>query len=100
MDHRYRKKPVVIEAFQMSRSARFNNCDWPEWLNTAWNLTRGDLFSVYPTEPGTRSGTVSIATLEGEMLVDFDSWIIKGVEGELYPCKPRIFAATYEEAGG
>jgi len=39
---------------------------------------------------------LSIKTLEGRMRVDPNDWIIKGVEGELYPCKPDIFAATYD----
>ncbi len=40
----------------------------------------------------------TIKTLEGDMRADMDDWIIRGVMGELYPCKPDIFAATYEPA--
>lgn len=43
-------------------------------------------------------GNLFIATLEGEMRADKGDWIIKGVQGEVYPCKPDIFAATYEAA--
>lgn len=94
---KYRKRPVVVEAFQMTRERRVNNVDWPEWLNRAWNGERGEVGSVYPTEAGTGDGTISIATLEGEHLVSWGDFIIQGVQNELYPCKPDIFEATYEE---
>ena len=93
---KYRKKPVVIEAFKMTRTRRESNVDWPEWLHRAWNLERGIPGSLYPTTPSTSCGTLTIATLEGEHLVSWGDWIIQGVKGELYPCKPDIFEATYE----
>ncbi len=95
MNHRYRKLPVVIEAFHLTRETRINNRDWPEWLNKAWNLDRDAVGAVFPTSPGSAEGTISIQTLEGLHLVSFDDWIIQGVQGELYPCKPDIFATTY-----
>jgi hypothetical protein len=51
-----------------------------------------------PTPAGTGDGTLSIGTLEGQHLVLWGDWIIRGVAGEIYPCKPEIFAATYEPA--
>ncbi len=92
---RYRKRPVVIEAFQMTRERRADNRDWPAWLNKAWQLDRGSLGAVYPTEEGSGDGTISIRTLEGEHLVSWEDFIILGIEGELYPCKPGIFEKTY-----
>lgn len=92
---KFRKLPVEIEAFQMTREARADNSDWPEWLHDAWQLERGTEGSLYPTEEGTGGGTLSIGTLEGEQ-VSWGDWIIQGVAGELYPCKPDIFGATYE----
>ena len=94
---KFRKKPVVIEAFQMTRETRVSNRNWPNWLNQAWNIERDEEGAVFPTEEGTGDGTVSIYTPEGEMLVNFGDWIIQGVENELYPCKPEIFAATYDK---
>lgn len=47
---------------------------------------------------GVRSGTLEIRTLEGTMTASEGDWIIRGVKGELYPCKPDIFEATYEPA--
>ena len=93
---KFRKKPVVIEAFQMTREARANNVDWPEWLNAAWNEERGAEGSVYPTEEGTGDGTLSVGTLEAQQLISWDDYVIQGVQGELYPCKPAIFEATYD----
>jgi hypothetical protein len=99
MNHKYRKKPVVIEAFQMTPERRVDNADWPAWLGKAWNEERGKPGSLYPKVEGTADGLLAIATLEGEHLVSWGDWIIQGVHGELYPCKPDIFDKTYEPAG-
>jgi len=94
---KYRKKPVVIEAFQMTPERREDNRDWPNWLNMAWQKDRNEPGSLFPTpEPGVR--TLTIHTLEGDHLVSFGDYIIQGVNGELYPCKPDIFEKTYEIA--
>ncbi len=79
----WRKKPVVIEAWQYNPSILF-----PEWLQTA-----------YVNEIAYFDGdSLAIVTLEGIVHAKIGDWVIKGVEGELYPCKPSIFAATYEPA--
>ena len=80
----------------MTKERRKNNEDWPEWMNYAWNFDRGEIGSLFPTEAGTGDGTLSIGTLEGHHLVSWDDWIIRGVKGELYPCKPDIFDVTYD----
>lgn len=77
---KYRKKPVVIEAVQYDGSFPL------DFL--------GDSENVY--KAGNR--TIAIETLEGTMRADVGDWIIRGVQGELYPCKPDIFEATYEPA--
>lgn len=97
---KYRKRPVVIEAFQMTRERRANNTDWPEWLHMAWNLDPDEPGAVGPITRGTSDGRLRIATLEGVHDVAWDDFIIQGVQGELYPCKPDIFAATYEAVDG
>lgn len=96
---KFRKKPVVIEAFQMTKERRMDNRDWPEWLNRAWNLDVREVGAVFPKDYPLSRGEdpLVIATLEGNMTVSFDDWIIRGVKGEIYPCKPDIFASTYEE---
>ncbi len=97
MPNTYRKKPVEIQAFQMTELRRVDNSEWPNWINQAWNLDRGVVGSLYPTQIGTGKGTCSIGTLGGQQLVSWDDWIIQGVQSEIYPCKPDIFKQTYEK---
>ena len=78
---KYRKKPVVIEAIQ------FNGND-QECIS----------FCPCSYDPKEKKPSLIIPTLEGNMRVDLHDWIIKGVKGEFYPCKPDIFEATYEKA--
>ena len=98
MNHRYKKKPVVIEAFQMTQDRRGNNSEWPAWLSEAWNVDAGEQGALWPADGTNSDGTdpLIIGTLEGNHLVSFGDWIIQGVKGEIYPCKPDIFAITYE----
>lgn len=94
---KFRKKPVVVEAFQMTADRFTDNKDWPEWLNYAWQKLPSATGCFYFTElAGVR--TYWLATLEGSHEVSVNDFIIQGVKGELYPCKPDIFALTYEEA--
>ncbi len=97
---KFRKKPVVVEAFQMTRERRSDNRDWPEWLNRAWNKPHVEEGAVFPKNYPDSDGRdeLCIFTKEGVHLVTFDDWIIRGVQGELYPCKPDIFERTYEPA--
>lgn len=94
----YRKKPVVIEAFQMTEARRQDNSEWPEWLNRAWNKSHDEEGCVFPKDFPDSNGAdeLCIFTLEGVHLVTFGDWIIRGIKGELYACKPDVFAATYE----
>jgi hypothetical protein len=95
---KYRKKPVVVEAFQMTEARRKDNSEWPKWLHIAWNTPRYDYGALWPLNYPVSDGadTLLLNTPEGVMNVRFGDWIIRGVAGELYPCKPDIFAATYE----
>ena len=97
MTTKYRKKPVVIEAFQMTEECRRNDSWWPKWFHMAYgvnepesNKKEGSIWKN-PTQSGLLCGT-----LEGVVRIDWDDWIIKGIQGELYPCKPEIFEKTYE----
>jgi hypothetical protein len=96
----FRKKPVVIEAFQMTLETRWDNSEWPNWLHQAWQRDPGEN-SVWidpdaPIAEGRQSANELVCgTLEGVHRITFGDWIIQGVKGELYPCKPDIFAATY-----
>lgn len=90
---RYRKKPVTIDAIRVAHALRDAKHDWnalPNWLRDAY-------------EEGTvlfEDRAVGIATMEGHMRGGWDDWIIRGLHGELYPCKPDIFEATYEPVEG
>lgn len=97
MSNLYRKKPVAIEAFQMTKERRMDNTDWPEWLHQAWNENRDECGSLQRVDmTAALPDHLEIITLEGKHRVSWGDWIIRGVAGELYPCKPDIFAATYE----
>lgn len=90
---KYRKKPVVIEAWQVVGILNSAEKDWkslPPCISEAYE--RGEVLFL--------PEMVQIKTLEGWMdgRRDADAWIIKGVKGELYPCKGDIFEATYETA--
>ncbi len=93
---KFRKKPVVIEAFQMTKERRWDNGEWPNWLHYAWNMERDDPGSLNIDMTDPRKELLFIHTLEGNHHITWDDWIVQGVQGELYPCKPDIFEATYE----
>ena len=77
---RFRKKPVVIEAVR--------------WTGDNQRDIEDDFY--HGALAITTSTQLVIPTLEGRMRADVGDWIIKGVKGEFYPCKPDIFDATYE----
>ena len=81
----------TIEAFKMTKERRADNSDWPYWMHLAWNTKRDTPGSLQPTIINTGDGTLSIVTLEGVHLVSWGDYIVKGVKGEIYPCKPNIF---------
>jgi hypothetical protein len=88
---KFRKKPVVIEAYELHN--RIGTDTRPQWIIDAQAAG-----TVTFHQPSGAPGWLSIKTLEGTMRAEVGDWIIKGVKGELYPCKPDIFAATYEPA--
>ena len=92
---KYRKKPVVIEAFQMTLEARCDLNRWPTWLLEAWNREPSE-GAVWIDPDDESADELVCGTLEGVHKIDFDDWIIQGIKGELYPCKPDIFEMTYE----
>lgn len=97
---RYRKKPVVIDAVQLC---------WRNWSAVCELMAGNDLRPpsdrIHARESEEFSDTcgesapfieLPIVTLEGTMLAKHGDWIIRGVNGEFYPCKPDIFETTYE----
>ena len=84
---KYRKKPVIIEAQKLNIKAPY---DVINWCNE----------NVKGREPAIAEleiGGITILTLEGKMFANNGDYVIKGIKGEFYPCKPDIFALTYEE---
>jgi len=92
---KYKKRPVIIEAFQMTKKRRWDNSDWPVWAHQAWQKepSEGSIW-IDPEDP--KGEKLICGTLEGVHKIDFNEWIIQGVKGEIYPCKPDIFEMTYE----
>jgi len=88
----YRKKPIVIEAVRYGR--RF---DWPDWFADAVSANTVVVYGTGKFADPSDACFADINTLEGTMTANEGDWIIKGVKGELYPCKADIFEATYEQ---
>lgn len=86
---KFRKKPVVIDAIQLGRSPQSLH-DVLEFIGSTKPYT------VHDEENETHA--IIIPTFEGDMRANVGDWVIRGVQGEVYPCKPDIFAATYEPA--
>jgi len=91
----FRKKPVVIEAIQYTGENLHEVLEftgkhpkWHEWFET---------YETYESFVKSNGNIFKITTLEGTMDATPGDWIIRGVKGEYYPCKPDIFSATYEE---
>lgn len=87
MSSKYRKKPVVIDAWQFTKENYLKGA--PQFIRQArdiglWSQYGGDVIGG------------EVKTLEGVMAISENDYIIKGVQGEFYPCKPDIFEATYE----
>jgi hypothetical protein len=85
---KYKKKPIVIDAFRLGVD---------EMENWAWELRNTTITFIFSGDTKTKPQAL-ISTLEGNMTANYGDYIIKGVAGEVYPCKPDIFKATYELA--
>lgn len=88
---KYRKKPVVVEAYQFTKD-NYRRGKLPVWLKQAIHKGVISLWSQY----GGEAIGGEIKTLEGLMEVSENDFIIRGISGEPYPCKPNIFEQTYE----
>lgn len=95
MNYTYCSLPVEIQAFQMTQERRWDNKDWPNWLHKAWNedATKAGALFINPADPAKER--LQIMTLEGVHDVTWNDYIIQGLLGELYPCKPEVFQRKY-----
>lgn len=93
MAKKYRKKPVVIEALQLR---------WDTWSEMCDFVGVGKLSDGKPEgcQDGPEEIGLNIPTSEGVMHASENDWIIRGTEGEFYPCKPGAFDATFKEVEG
>ncbi len=86
---RWRKKPVVIDAVRISevlRDAAHNWNNLPSWVREGYEQAQ----LIFARD------SIHIKTTEGTMIGGYTDWLLRGVQGELYPCKAEIFLATYE----
>lgn len=82
---KFRKRPIEIEAHRIGIDP---------WPDAAWQAVTDNRITLH--ECGQEHGFILIDTLEGQMMGKHGDWLIQGVQGEYYPCKPDIFEATYE----
>lgn len=82
---------IVLEAFQMTKEHSVCFDYWPTWLQEKLINCK-----IYPTT-NNENVCFQIETLEGIMNVNWDDWIIQGINGEIYPCKPAYISKTYDE---
>jgi len=87
---KFRKKPVEIEAMF------FDGTEDTMHAISRWMTNGQDAYETFEDYDGGDVESVTIETLEGNMKASVGDWIIKGVKGEFYPCKPDIFADTYD----
>lgn len=92
---KYRKKPVVVDAVQWTGSNHREMYDFLTGNVDGYIQASGDCFYI---DHDKVAGGLVIKTLEGEHIASTGDFIIKGVNGEFYPCKPDIFEKTYELA--
>lgn len=88
---KYKKKPVIVEAFQLNERGLVEE-DW-FWDAVSENKIKTYNFGKQYSAPA----LCVIETLEGTMIAKAGDYIIRGIQGEIYPCKAKIFEQTYEE---
>ena len=87
---KFRKKPVEIEAELIAHLIKASESNWdmlPDWVKE--NYEKGKIIFI--------SDHVEITTDEGVMRGEKDDYLIRGIKGEIYPCKPDVFAKTYDK---
>lgn len=87
---KFRKKPIIIEAYRVVDLLRFFEKSWKDLPKVVADAYETGIFVPC-------SNILYIETLEGNMEAKKEDWLICGVKGEFYPCKPDIFEATYEK---
>lgn len=92
---KFRKKPVVVEARQLTPETAE---EIGAWCNADICISEGYRSYLWGWGLPIEQRSMTVPTLEGEHIASMGDWIIQGVKGEFYPCKPDIFEMTYERA--
>ena len=95
MIKKYVKKPIEVESIQLTKENIIEVFDFLDGANYKETKSVEELEDF--SQRMLKQGYIEIETLEGMMKASFGDYIIKGIKGEFYPCKPDIFIATYEE---
>ena len=93
---KFKRKPEEVEAFQMTEERRWDNRDWPEWLNRAWQEKIGATGGVWCNPQPANPTSIFVGAVGGAVMVKWGDWIIKDWKGNLSVCAPNIFEETYE----
>lgn len=93
----YKKKPVVISAIQWTGE---NELQIMNFVGRELHVSKPPRIAQLNLDLPPEAFNVVIPTLEGDMIANRFDWIIKGIKGEFYPCKPDIFEQTYEKVDG
>jgi len=89
ISQRYQKRPIIIDAFQLTKELFQTLGPFPNW-------TRPQMQSIFGKASEGLKNVIYVDTLEGRMFANVGDYIIRGVKGEVYPCKPDIFEASYD----
>lgn len=92
---KFRKKPVIVEARQLTPETAE---EIGAWCNAYICISEGYRSYLWGWRLPIEERSMTVPTLEGEHIASMGDWIIQGVRGEFYPCKPDIFEMTYEVA--
>lgn len=95
----FRKRSIVVDAFQLTAATRASNESWPAWATAAWQLDTADRGAIYPTNRGAGAGPLTINTANGPAICAIGDWIVRDDVGGVYPVKHDVFRATHEPAG-
>lgn len=94
---KYRKKPVIIEAWKLNFTNKVHTIAMYEMIHNVDVSTLYEVASNFIYNEIEKNKGLKIPTLEGDMIASDGDYIIKGIQGEFYPCKPDIFNQTYEK---
>ena len=94
MNHQYRKKPVVVEAFQLTKERQFDQTEWPHWISSAMKRDPG-VGAIWIDD--TDGKTFTLGTEEGPVQRTWGAWIVQTPDGSLRSYRADVFAETYDK---